>query len=57
MEDIIIKMESQVDSLEVGESYHRMLGNVKEADICKERAEWINYWAKLLRAQLEPENE
>ena len=52
MEDIIIKMESQVDSLEVAESYHRTLGNTSEADSCKEHAGWINYWAKLLRAQL-----
>ena len=57
MEDIIIKMESQVDSLEVAESYHRTLGNISEADSCKEHARWINYWAKLLRAQLELENE
>ena len=57
MEDIIIKMESQVDSLEVSESYHRTLGYTSEADSCKEHAEWINYWAKLLRAQLELENE
>ena len=57
MEDIIIKMESQVDSLEVAEGYNRILGNTAEADYCKEHAEWIEYWAKLLRAQLELENE
>ena len=55
--NLILKNRPQVDSLEVAESYHRTLGYTTEADYCKEHAEWINYWAKLLRAQLELENE
>ena len=55
--NLILKNRPQVDSLEVSESYHRTLGNTTEAGRCKEHAGWINYWAKLLRAQLELENE
>ena len=57
MEDIILKMESQVDSWKLEEEHYKKEGDYNKVDICRQSYGWINYWAKLLRAQLELENE